>query len=318
MYSPRAMRRHADIDVLCVGEAVVDLAPARPGARIGDGSPVVPMLGGGPANTAVGLAHLGRRVGLCGRLGDDAWGRFCEARLRSAGVDVSGIVWDPVRPTGVVFMDVARSGQARFLSYRRGAAERALEPADLPAEHLARARLIHLGTNPLLAPRGAQALDHVVSTARRHKVRVSLDANLRPHLWPTAQACVAAAGRLIARVDVLKATLSEGRLLTGADAPEEVAARLSALGPAVVALTLAEEGCVISCDGEVGRHAALAARVVDETGAGDAFMAGLLSCLAGADVWDPGRVRAAVDAALEAGARAVARLGATTWTSPAG
>src|SRR5690242_15376599 len=74
-----------DLDVLCFGEALVDLLPDRRG-RLEDCDRFRPCPGGAPANVATGLARLGVRTGFRGVVGDDAFGRLLARRLAEEGI----------------------------------------------------------------------------------------------------------------------------------------------------------------------------------------------------------------------------------------
>lgn len=121
--------------VVCVGDALVDLLvrvgelPAR--GRTTWGPPPARVAGGTAANVAAGLAHLGRATAFVGRVGNDDNGRFLTDDLRARGVDVGGVVRDPVAGTGVAISLVEPDGERTFLACALGAAQTRLEVDDV-------------------------------------------------------------------------------------------------------------------------------------------------------------------------------------------
>lgn len=286
--------------VVVLGDITVDVvARHRPPLAAGsDTAAQVRLTGGGAgANVAAWLAHLGAPVALVGRVGADPAGRDQLAALRAAGVDVSRVVEDGDAPTGCVVVLVGPDGERTMLP-DRGASLR-LSVSDLPpvdaATHL------HLSGYALLddGPRGT-ALE-ALRRARAAGATVSVDpASAAPLARIGAPAFLA----WTAGADLLLPNLDEARVLSGLDdAP--AAARSLAKHYGAVVVTLGAEGALWAAGDEVVRVPAEPADVVDSTGAGDAFCAGLLRAwLRGA------RGASAVRAGVRVAARAVARLGA--------
>jgi sugar/nucleoside kinase (ribokinase family) len=102
----------------------------------------------------------------------------------------------------------------------------------------------------------------------------------------------------LARVAIVKADLSEARILTGEDDPERIARALAALGPEEVVVTLGAAGALIWADGRAYPIPAVAPRaLVDPTGAGDSYLAGYLFQRASSDdIAAAGRFAAALSA----------------------
>ena len=271
------------MSLVVLGDLMVDVVArmAGPPARGSDTPARIEVHGGGSgANVAAWAASLGVPVSFVGRVGDDERGRSAVAAL--AGVDVCVDV-DVSRPTGTCLVLVEPGGE-RTMVPDPGAND---GPVALPERLLARGAHLHVSGYALLraVPRpGALA---AVEAARAAGMTVSIDpsswALLRPGVLPAA--------------DLLLPNADEARVL--GIAPEDFA------GPGEVVVTLGAEGALWTDGREIVRAAAVAARVVDTTGAGDAFAAGLLAArLAGAGP------AAALAAGCEVAARAVARPGA--------
>jgi sugar/nucleoside kinase (ribokinase family) len=273
--------------VVVVGDVAVDVlvepcSPAVPGADVP--ARIRTRAGGAGANTAAWLAHLGAEVTLVARVGADPAGRTAAQDLREAAVHPALAV-DPDLPTCTVVVLLA-DGDRTMLS-DRGAAAR-LRPADLPA--LDGAAHLHLSGYVLLDPRSRDAGLATLAAARAAGLSTSVDPQAAPALGPAFLDDVRG-------VDLLLPNAAELAALGGVDPVRDVVGAVAATdGPRAARWT--------------DRHGTWIAEpppadVVDPTGAGDAFDAGVLvAWLAGS-----GPV-AALEAGCAAGAAAVRRLGA--------
>jgi fructokinase len=286
--------------VLCLGEALVDRLYLPDGDR----------LGGAPANVACALARLGTPSAFLGRLGRDAIGQAFAAVFAERGVDTSALQWDARRPSRVVLVRRDASGDRQFGGFaaaadRAGAgdggmagqvfagegfagevfADQALDASELSAALgplLATARWLLVGTIPLASPAAASALLLACRQAAAAGVALALDVNWRPTFWnPAADpasgptpAQIAATAPLLQQAALIKCAAEEARWLFGSDDPAVVSAAL----PQHPDLVVTDGGaplrwCFAGCSGELP---AFRVPVVDTTGAGDAFTAGLL------------------------------------------
>ena len=283
--------------VVVLGDVMADVlvslsGPVAPGS---DTPARIAHRGGGSgANVAVWLARAGARAVLLGRVGDDAAGRGALAELREEAVEARVAV-DAQRPTGTCVVLVDPDGERSMLPDR--GANAALAPAPLPAD----AAHVHVAGYSLLDPGARPAALAALAEARRLGCPASVD--------PASAAPLAAAGAAaflgwIGRVDLLLPNAHEAAVLSGLADPA-AAARALAAHADEVGVTLGREGALWS-DGRTVEHvAAVPARVVDTTGAGDAFAAGLLAARArGA------RRRDALEAGAALAAQAVGRPGA--------
>ncbi|CAE20311.1 Putative carbohydrate kinase [Prochlorococcus marinus str. MIT 9313] len=276
-------------EVICLGEALVD----RLGPLGGDPAvdqPVEDCLGGAPANVACGLARLGSKVAFLGRLGDDAIGARFRELFNTRGVNLAGLQIDQRRPSRIVLVRRDLDGERVFQGFAGdrgdGFADPALSLDELAASWpllVGKASWLLIGSIPLATPASAQALLWCVEQAQTAGLEIALDVNWRPTFWDPGHSpdsgpdekALQAIAPLLERASLLKLAREEAVWFFDTD------------DPAVIARSLPQQPDVVVTDGArpvrwwiggcVGELAALSPpSVVDTTGAGDAFTAGLL------------------------------------------
>jgi ribokinase len=276
---------------LVLGDVMLDVVahlsgPLAPGS---DSHAVIRFRGGGSAaNTAAWLAAAGAEPLLAGRVGDDERGRSVRDELRAAGVEAPlGI--DPELPTGTCIVLVGPDGE-RTMAPDAGAND-ALSDTDVPDELLAAAGHLHVAGYALLRSGSRPAARAAISRALERGMSVSVDPSSAALLSPEFLDHAAGAGLLLPNVE-------EARMLSGEHDPERAGRALAARFDEVV-VTLGAEGALWTDGRESVRCDAVPVdAVVDSTGAGDAFAAGLLAARTNG---------AAPDEAMAAGARLAAR-----------
>ncbi|MFT3717717.1 sugar kinase [Pseudorhodoferax sp.] len=296
-------------DVALFGEAMMLLVADRPGP-LEDATAFLKRTAGAETNVAIGLARMGFTVGWASRLGSDSMARYLLASMRAEGIDCSHVVCDPAQRTGFQFKGRVTDGSDPPVEYhRKGSAASLMTPADIDEPWLRSAR--HLHATGVFAAVSASTLATSIRTmeiARAAGRTISFDTNLRPTLWESRAAMVAAINGLAARADWVLPGIEEGEILTGETAPEPVAAFYRAQGAKLVVVKLGADGAYYDSDvAGTGRVPGFpVAQVVDTVGAGDGFAAGVVSALL-----EGKSVPEAVRRGAWIGARAVQVLGDT-------
>jgi len=290
--------------VVVVGDLMTDaVARARyPLARASDTPATVTMHGGGSgANIASWLAVEGTEVAFVGRRGADITGRNRDMELMGYGVDAR-LVMDPDRPTGTCVVLVTHKGERTMLS--DPGANAALTPDDLPRDLFTPGAHLHLSGYTLLNEGSRQAGLAALDIARRAQMTISVDcASAAPLERTGAEPFL----EWTQGVKLLFANADQARVLTGRDDPDAAAKVLTAWFSQVV-IKLGPDGSMW-CGGNRSEPVKVPAepieRVVDGTGAGDAFTAGFLPA------WLEGKPPAeALAAGNRLAAKAISYLGA--------
>jgi ribokinase len=263
MSSTRRVCQDRVVRVVTLGDLLLDVVVRleAPPASDDDVPAAIDLVPGGQAaNVAAWVRWLGAEARLVARRTDDAAGRLVAGELERRGVDLAGPLV-PGERTGSVVALVSPDG-TRTLASDRGAAGE-LGPGDVDDAMVEGADAFHVAGYTLLREPGAEAALRLARAARRYGARVSVDLS-------TAHG-IAALGReqMRTRVAVLEPDV--------VFANEAEAAAFGAPLGAVWVVKRGASGCTVEQDRQRVEHAAVAVeRVVDTTGAGDAFAAGFL------------------------------------------
>lgn len=282
-----------------LGDAVVDLLPDGKGK-------LLQCPGGAPANVAVGIARLGGKSAFIGRVGDDPFGRFMAKTLADERVDVKHMRLDPAHRTSTVVVDLDDHGERSFTFMVRPSADLFLEPADLPT--FSAGEWLHVCSIALSAEPSRSATFQAMDAIRKAGGYVSFDPNIRPDLWPDENALRRCLQQALQSADVVKLSVEELAFLTGdADVREGLNTLMQRCPARLVLVTQGKEGVIAWHQGAVKHYPATPVQCVDTTGAGDAFVAGLLYGLAAGQELVP-----AIALAQRCGALATTAKGAMT------
>lgn len=263
------------MDIVCLGEVLVDMFPAELGRSLVEVSAFRPKPGGAPANVAVSAARLGAQSAFIGKVGDEAFGHYLADVLEQEGVDVRGMRYDTEARTGMAFIAMPDENSYDILFYRNPGADMRLRPDELDRDLLSGTRAFHFGSISLIQEPSRSATLEALKLARQANALLSFDVNYRPDLWGRAEARERVMAT-IPRVDLLKVNEVEVELLTGRTDPVEASRSLMELGPALCVVTMGPDGSYFRV-AEGGDYVApFRVDTVDATGCGDAFIAGML------------------------------------------
>jgi sugar/nucleoside kinase (ribokinase family) len=290
--------------VVVVGDLMTDaVARARfPLARASDTPAIVTMHGGGSgANIASWLAVEGSEVAFIGRRGADITGRNRDMELMGYGVDAR-LVMDPERPTGTCVVLVTHKGERTMLS--DPGANAALSPEDLPRDLFVSGSHLHVSGYTLINEGSREAGQTALEFARRAGMSISIDCASSAPLERTGAEPFL---EWTHGAKLLFANADQAKVLTGRDDPASAAKVLTAWFPQV-AIKMNADGALWYTNNRaepVRVPAETVDRVIDGTGAGDAFAAGFLP------PWLEGKPPAdALASGCSLAAKAIAHLGA--------
>lgn len=258
--------------VWCLGDAVVDLLPEGPGR-------LMQCPGGAPANVAVGIARLQGNSGFIGRVGDDPFGHFMRQTLADEQVDTGFMIADPAHRTSTVVVALDDDGERSFTFMVRPSADLFIEPTDLPDFHAG--EWLHCCSIALAADPSRATTFAAMRRIQAAGGFISFDPNIRHDLWPNDTDLHNCLNQAFQLADVVKLSEEELVLVTGS-APVDTSMRQLAERFAIrlLLVTQGKAGVKACYHGQVSHYPTLPVITVDTTGAGDAFVAGLLWGLA--------------------------------------
>ncbi|GJU25670.1 probable fructokinase-6, chloroplastic [Tanacetum coccineum] len=272
--------------VVCFGEMLIDFVPTINGLALAEAPAFKKAPGGAPANVAVGIARLGGSSAFIGKVGEDEFGYMLADILKENNVNNEGMRFDPGARTALAFVTLKKDGEREFMFYRNPSADMLLEESELDLD------LIRKDAGVLL----------------------SYDPNLRLPLWPSAESAREGILSIWDTADIIKISEEEIVFLTNGEDPydDNVVRKLYHENLKLLLVTEGPDGCRYYTKEFSGRVKGIKVDPVDTTGAGDAFVAGVLSKIA-ADtslLKDEKRLRDALRFANACGAITVTERGA--------
>lgn len=264
--------------ILCFGEALIDLHADGLDGR-GFAARFVPFAGGAPANVAVAAARLGGQARFAGMLACDRFGDFLLDSLQQAGVGTADVMRTEAANSALAFVTLDAHGERSFSFYRDGTADLRFRPADFRAETFRDIAVFHICSNSMTDPALAATTREGMQRAHGAGALVSFDLNLRPALWPADADPRPLLWPALHLADVVKLSAEEFAWLA-----------VDGEQPTLDRLWLGRTRLVVVTDGArplrwfhpeaEGELPCYPVAVVDSTAAGDAFVGGLLCCLA--------------------------------------
>lgn len=293
------------LDVVCLGILVadvvgkpVDIWPDRGKLELVDRMEL--HSGGCAASTGIGLAKIGAKVGMIGKVGEDGFGDFMINALERNGVDASGVVRDTSVATSATMVMVHGDGERSFIHYL--GANATLVERDVDFDYVKQAKILHVAGSFLMPGIDGEPTARILAKARAAGVTTALDT-----AWDSKGRWMSLLRPCLEHIDYFVPSIEEAKRVTNRETPEDIAKSLLDEGVKVVGLKMGESGCYIRSTDAEYRIPPFKVDAVDALGAGDSFVAGFLTGVVhGWDLEKTGRFANAV------GACCVTALGATT------
>ena len=283
--------------VIAFGEALID----RLGPLGGDPSfdlPVSDCFGGAPANVACGLARLGVEVSFIGSLGNDTFGENFKNLFIQRGINIDALQQDNLRPTRIVLVRRDACGERSFQGFEGekglGFADQAISRRQIIENWprvTAQAKWLVVGTIPLASETSSSAFLWCIKNALYSGIKIALDLNWRPTFWRKKVSSESAPTpkeknqiiSILKNVDLIKLAKEEAYWFFNTSDPVKISASLSQR-PSVI-VTDGSKPIYWLLNKQSGHsHTIPSSSIVDTTGAGDAFTAGLIYKLISIDL----------------------------------
>ncbi|KAF1366518.1 aminoimidazole riboside kinase [Yokenella regensburgei] len=259
------------MNIWALGDAVVDLLPLSD-------MQYQACAGGAPFNVAIGTARLSRQSGFIGRVGDDDFGHFLKQTLSEAGVSTTSLQLDNQHKTSTVLVSLGNDGERGFTFLTNPSADQFLTSAALPDFS---DDILHFCSLALVAGACRNTLSAAIDQIKQRGGLLSFDVNLREQMWPDKYEMLKAVRHFSSQADILKLSEEELYWMIGTQDFAQALDGLKALPAQLKVVTYGAQGAMVLWQDNVIHFNGYTVDSIDTTGAGDAFVAGLLAWLAG-------------------------------------
>jgi len=265
--------------------------------------------GGDTSTVTVAAARLNKACGYICRVGGDEFGRSLSEMWLRESVDTSKVIVEEGSFTGAYFISLVDSGKHDFTYYRKDSAASHLSPEDLDPGYIKGAKIFHSsGISQAISASCREAVFRAAEIAKKAGRMFSYDPNIRLKLW-SADTARAIVSYTLEMADIVMPSMEDAKIITGKSTPENAGRRMLKKGPKVVAVKLGREGCLVVTEDKNVRVPGFDIKVVDTTGAGDAFDGAFLTgILEGLSIEKAAELANAVAALKSRGRGAVAPL----------
>lgn len=266
--------------IICFGEILVDFIAKGATSSLTNSSVFEKFSGGAPANTASVLGRLNADVAMLGSIGADLFGEFLKKSLDDFGVNTNFLQALKNRPTAVVFASLNTSKVPEFHSFGDGVAYNYFVTNKKVIDLVQRSKILHFTSIPLIQTRPRKETIKILNEARKSGTIISFDPNIRLHLFKSKSTAKKLIMDVLFYPQVLKFGKEEFHFLFGNKPVEKTLAKLVKQGARLILITDGKKGSLYYFKGQIKRTTAFPVKVRDTIGAGDAFIAGILSRVA--------------------------------------
>lgn len=283
-----------------IGDAAVDLIP--------EGNKYLKLPGGTGANVAVALSKLGVKSALITKLGNDPLAAFLTDKLEQEKVNTQHVSFSERCKTGLIIVSVSSTGERHFTHMVKPSADSQLENSDIPA--FERDDWLCVSAFILAQRSSREATFFAIKQAKMAGSLVCVDANIRVDMWDNELLLVPKTLEALKIADIAKMSEDELLLLTNTDSVREGIKEVKQWPAKIKIITLAEKGAILLTEQSEFQIEGYNVPVVDMTGAGDAFIAALISKLISLESWADNQLIEAIEFSNACGALVVGKKGA--------
>lgn len=283
-----------------IGDAAVDLIP--------EGNKYLRLPGGTGANVAVALSRLGVKSALITKLGDDPLAAFLADMLEREKVDAQHVSFSERHKTGLIIVSLNNAGERHFTHMVKPSADSQMTNSDMPAFGQDDWLCVSAFIFAQRASRDASLF--AMEQAKTAGALVCVDANIRIDMWDDESLLIPTTLDALKAADIAKMSEDELLLLTDTDSVEEGIEKARQWPAKIKIITLAGKGAILLTEHSEFHVDGYDVPVVDMTGAGDAFIAAIISKLMPLANWTNDQLIEAAEFANACGALVVGTKGA--------
>lgn len=263
-------------NLLSIGEVLIDFIPLQKGKALKDVTSFERIPGGAPANVAAAVAKFGGNSSLITKLGDDSFGDFLLEQLEKSGVNTDKILRTNDANTGLAFVSLRENGERDFSFYRNPSADLLFTDTEIEEDWFNPGDILHFCSVDLVESPMKKAHIKAIQIAKTRGGIISFDPNVRLPLWNQTEDCRNTILKFIPMSHIVKISDDELEYITGI-ADERKAIESLFIGDVkLIIFTKGQKGADIYLKNTKYSSLGYPVLAEDTTGAGDAFIGGLL------------------------------------------
>lgn len=212
-----------EYDLVLLGRIAIDFNPLDYFKTLDKSETFRKYLGGSPANIAVGMARLGKKIGFFGRVSDDQFGTYVVDYFKNEGIDTSRIRrCTNGEKLGLTFTEILSETKSSILMYRDGIADLQLNVADIDEEYIKNAKALLISGTSLSASPSREAALKAVALAKKNNTKVIFDIDYRAYTWKNNEEIAIYYSMVASQADIILGSreeydLTESLIETGRD-----------------------------------------------------------------------------------------------------
>lgn len=178
------LREDRELDVIPIGRIAIDFNPVDYYKPLEESTTFKKYLGGSPANIAVGLARLGKKIGFIAKVSKDSFGDFVVHYFEKEGIDTSHVTrCKNGEKLGLTFTEILSETQSSILMYRDQIADLQLEVTDIEEEYIKKSKAILISGTALCQSPSREAALKAMALAKKNDTVIIFDIDYRPYNW---------------------------------------------------------------------------------------------------------------------------------------
>lgn len=265
------------VDVICLGEVLVDMFSMGVGEPLEKAPSFLPVPGGAPANVAIGLAKLGVDSALISKIGDDPFGRLLRSVILQNRVDISQLKVDRESRTTLAFISTREDGERDFCFYRNPGADMMLSAEEISEGFIKTARVFHYGSISMISDPSYSATLKALEYAKKYGLVISYDPNVRLSLWDSENQVKQRIIEGLHNSDLVKLNNDELEFITRISDIKQGSDILLKYGPKMVVVTEGDKGSFFNNGRTCSFVESYKVHTIDTTGCGDSFTSAILA-----------------------------------------
>ncbi|MBU3135501.1 5-dehydro-2-deoxygluconokinase [Clostridium gasigenes] len=266
-----------EFDIVPIGRIAIDFNPIDINMPISESKTFKKYLGGSPANIAVGLARLGKKIGFMGKVSKDQFGKFVVDYFKNEGIDISQIKYaENGESLGLTFTEILSPTESSILMYRNGIADLELNVDEIDEEYIKNTKAIIISGTALAKSPTREATLKALELAKKNDTLVIFDIDYREYTWNNKDE-IALYYSIVGRCsDIIIGSREEFDLMENIikkdSNDEETAKRWIGYGNKIIIIKHGKEGSTAYTeDGEVYNVKPFKVKLLKSFGGGDAY-----------------------------------------------